>query len=469
MKPSEKSPELLTTNIKRPTKPQHLPMKVKSESTASMFDELKAKKREKARQRRKTLALNNSRISFDGSSSVKKEKSPEEVIADYSKEIDALQNEIKVARERCSAIVDSQQNWKTFLEGFEAHRNQMLHLKENLDSVITRDIGSRADVEESSEFMGDVYLKSFDNFAEQMRTTKVLFESLKNYIEKTQNYQKVRSEFDKLIVAFTTADGKLQKMNKEKRPDINKVGQFQQQKEEAFTALESEGEKAVDAYVEMYNLFLTSLLHSSVDISDKVQREVDNWKKMVKDKGEKLNVWKTLNIGETVKNTSDEFPKWMEEFPIFIHISEEENHMTKSMEQCVVKYAKSLLCSPTLATSGLSMADINLIFSDIESLHMLHGEIVNDILISKPETFIDIFYTRIGKIYEVYKRRCRRFKDTMKKLNECLKITQFKETVESINNQNADQPKLIELLTLPFTNLNNLHPFFTILKNDLPE
>ncbi|BFU21622.1 rhogap domain containing protein [Entamoeba histolytica] len=454
----------LVTNIRKQKQMQHN-NSVKQLSEGILL-ELRKKSGEKTpRTRRRTLAVDKKSITSENDQT----ESEEDIIQNISKEIDALQNEIKVARDKCLKIMESQQQFKVLIDSLSNQRKLVLDMKENLRDITIRDVGSRSDVEECSEFMGELYLKCFDQFNEQIRSTEGFYETIKKYIDSCSNFTRARNDFDKLISSYVTVDMKLQKMNKEKRPDINKVGQLQQQKEETFNSIKNEGEKVTDFYVDLYNEFLTIMLHTSVDLSDKVSKGLTSTKRMFKDKGEKLNLWKTLNIGEAVKNTDVEYPQWMDDDPLFINIFEAENHLVEKMEYCVVKYAKSLLCNPTLATTGMSMADVNLIFTEIESIHSLHHSIFTELKNSNIDSFIDAFAKRASQLYDVYKRRCAHFKDSMKKYNKCLQIDAFKDAIESIDNSNLSQPRLEELLHLPFIHLTQLVPLFNSLKDDFSD
>ncbi|ELP93189.1 hypothetical protein EIN_054840 [Entamoeba invadens IP1] len=402
-------------------------------------------------------------------SSENKEITKEEVINTLTTELDTLQNEVKIAREKSGKMLDSQQQWKALSDMITTQRKLSQDMRENLKNLTIRDTGSRAEVEESAEFMGNMFSKSFDDFSEQLRSAEELFLSVKEFTERSNNYKMIRNEFDKMVNAYTTTDTKLQKMNKDKRPDVNKIGVLQQQKDDLFSSIESEGGKAIDLYVDLYNMFLSTVLHSSVEYGDKVQRETGAWKRMFKDKGEKLNVWKSLNIGEAVKNNIDDFPLWMDDYPVFANIFKSEKMIVENLGLCISKYAKPILCSPTLATSGLSIKDVDLIFSDIETMHVLHTTLLNKLNTANAETFIDVFYLHLGEFYQVFMRRCAIYKDSMNCLNTSMKIKTFHEVVEAIGNANPLLPKLEDLINLPFIQLLQLKQCFSDILKHFPE
>ncbi|KAL7714979.1 T-cell activation Rho GTPase activating protein [Entamoeba marina] len=472
--------ELLSNTVRKP----HPRITVRNSNSGNSLKELsgnmlsnypKVKKGTKhARIRRRTLAFNHNETKIEEETDLKEKEvdqpiTEEETIKSLTTEIDSLVMEIKVARERGGELIKSHLQWKQFLENISNERKLAVGMKDNLKDITTRDLGFRSEISECADFMGEIYTKAFDQFAEQISCTESFYQGLRRFLDATNNYTKMRNDFDKLSSTYTKYDQRLQTMNKEKRPDINKVGQLQQQKEETFQSIVTEGEKLSDSYVDLYNQFLTLVLHSSVDVSESVSRGVMKWKRTFKEKGEKLNVWKGLNINEAMKKTGVEYPNWMDEEPLFINIFEAENHMVDTMEQCVMKYAKSLLCNPTLATTGLSLADIDLIFADIETLHSLHKTIFNELKDSTMDSFIDSFVKRSSQLYSVYKRRCIGFKDSMKCLNKCMTIPAFKDSIENIDNANVTLPRLDELLRIPFLYLSQMVPLFNKLKEDYLE
>lgn len=438
-----------------------------------LIDEIKKKKVARndsfksPRMKRRTLALNAKQIEEEGGAETTAALTEQDEIQQLKTEIEELQREIKAGREHSVQLLETQKQNRLFQEQLIQQRNTVIKMKTSLKKIITRDVGSRVEVEESAEFMGDLYVKVVEQLSDQIRSTEDLYSSLQKYMEDTCYYQDVKSDFDKFINNYNAVDAKLQKMNNERKPNIDKIGQLQVQKEETFNAIKNEGKKVIDVYNDMYNQFLTSILHSSVDLSERVSKGSDNLKRLFKDKGEKVSIWKTLNIGEAVITADADYPSWMD--PLLINIYEAENHFVEKMEYCVVKYAKSILCNPTLATTGISVDDIDLIFADIETIHNLHARIFSELRTSTLDSFINAFISRAEEFYAVYQRRCTNYNNTIKCLRKCMKIPAFHDVIETIDNTNSDQPRLEELLRFPFTHLEQMIPLFTSLKDYLTE
>ena len=393
-------------------------------------------------------------------------------IKEIKEEIDNLQNEIKLSRDKCNKMMKDQQQMKTFVETLKSQRKTMKDIEENFSGIVNRDKGSRQDVEECGQFMSNLIIQCYDHFCDEMRSIESIFVPMKNFLNESNNYVDLRNQFDKYISQYSQIDANLTKLNKEKRPDIKRIGQLQLQKTETFNSIKTEGEKVTEMYIDLYNQFLTIVLKHSVNLSDKVMKGVDEKERMFKDTGEKLDLWKSLNLGEAVKSKDVQYPEWMSEMNVFISIMEEEQRFVENMELCVNVYAKSILCNPTLATTGLSIDDINIIFSDIETIHILHENLVKELKNSTSETFISIFKSKMNEIYQIHKRRCEMYKESMKKYNECLQIPLFKDAIESIYNShdNKDEmKKLEELLTDSIEQSLRLLPLFNAIKTEYPE
>ena len=396
---------------------------------------------------------------------LKGNETDDEIISLLKNEIETLEKEICRSREKSNEILKTYQMTREFIQMTMNQRIVMRKIAMNMNDIMIRKEGIRQDVDQSINLTKYFFVKTFDELAQEMETTKQFYHALRRYVSSSYNYTSKRSHFDKEYSNYYSLKSKLEKM-KLKTTEPKKINEMEQKIKQSFSDLRIEGEHVIAIYNDIYNSFMNIMVRNTLEFTDLKTNDMKQNRIIFDENCERITKWRNIQFGKTIKMITTDCPSWIERSPMFKSIFDQEVDIIRHMEYCIDNHVKPLFSSTSIALSGITKEDINVMFSDIETIHRLHLSIFKQLLNSELETFIYCFYIRITEIYDVYKRRCNNFNDSVKIFFKCLNIPQFYELISEINKKNITQPKLQELLIYPFIHLKTLKPLFITLKEN---
>ncbi|KAL7717076.1 Rho/RAC guanine nucleotide exchange factor [Entamoeba marina] len=395
------------------------------------------------------------------SSFVKKSRktlSPHESITLNNTEIEQLFTDIKIAREHANDAIKLLPPITKLSDVLNEHQQHTETLKNVMQNITEMKSDNRQGFNKCLSATAMTASSISHEMSDRNLLLTHIVQKWKLILEKSKDYIKQRSDYDKAFKEYNKISDKINAMNTTSKPDVKKAASLKEQQDESTKKTLTEGDKLRNIYNTIYVEFMHGMMDYQMNLIHNIKKDFDNglveWNKIV-DEGDD---------DEEQQNP----PEWMNNYPNCYHLFQAESMYIENMNNMAQIYAKEILYDSKLALLGFSLDDVNLIFSGIELIRRLHSGIFKKLTQCSQDTFVDVYSSRIARIYEVYHKHTSKFGKAFTRFHKCIQIEPFKKMIDQIATTNKIQP-LDELLRSPFIQLSQYVPIFTKLRTDFPD
>ncbi|EKE37877.1 hypothetical protein ENUP19_0047G0194 [Entamoeba nuttalli] len=356
-------------------------------------------------------------------------------------EVENTYQKISKARDRIFEIVKYQQQTIKCNDFIKNYSEILTSIQESTSHMLTNETGDLESLKEFTGYMSELYLVGFQQFKNQTQQLNRLMKEGKKLLEDSKTCIKSKNEFDKVYKEYQKINGKLKDEKDDKKQKI-----IQQTRDDIISKGIGEGRKALEVFDRNLQKYYEILQNSGRHIYETIQNGMNEVHSTMENYEDKIDSWKALDF-HNEEFEEGEIKPWMKS-PEIKRIITNEFMYVNTLTLLIDRYYIDICNSPIIVQCGISLQDMDIIFTDIIPLIHCHKNILMKLKESNPKEFLYCYSAYFGQLYQQYHNYLKHYQNSFIVLNKFMSTKRFKECVDNIDLIEGFEMK--ELITAPF-------------------